>query len=123
MQMYNMMLFLGEYKLQAELRERRAVEEEHGDVNLLLEPLEAEVAMNDEHGEGALVDPVVYLQTWIPLISEDDKGKWTTVVAVHSTKCMTDCLYFTWWVLPESIQLFYSISTISDCIGKVSKIN
>ena len=88
------MLFLGDYKLQAELRERRAVEEEHGDVDLLLEPLEAEVDMNGEHGEGALVDPVVYLQTWIPLISEDDKGKWTTIVAVHSTKCMTDCLYF-----------------------------
>ena len=29
------MLFLGDYKLQAELRERRAVEEEHGDINLL----------------------------------------------------------------------------------------
>ena len=69
------MLFLGDYKLQAELRERRAVEEEHGDVDLLLEPLEAGVDMNGEHVEGAPVDPVVYLTTWIPLISEDDKSK------------------------------------------------
>ena len=69
------MLFLGDYKLQADLRERRAVEEEHGDINLLLEPLEAGVEMNGEHVEGALVDPVVYLTTWIRLISEDDKSK------------------------------------------------
>ena len=62
------------------------MEEEHGDVNLLLEPLEAEVALNDEYGEEALMNPVVYLQTWIPLISENDKGKWTTVLALHSAK-------------------------------------
>ena len=59
------------------------MEEEHGDINLLLEPLEAGVEMNGEHVEGELVDPVVYLTTWIPLISEDDKSKYTTVVAVH----------------------------------------
>ena len=69
------MLFLGDYKLQADLRERRAVEEEHGDINLLLEPLEAGVEMNGEHVEGELVDPVVYLTTWTLLISEDDKSK------------------------------------------------
>ena len=69
------MLFLEDYKLQADLRERRAAEEEHGDINLLLEPLEAGVEMNGHPVEGELVDPVVYLTTWIPLISEDDKSK------------------------------------------------
>ena len=69
------MLFLGDYKLQADLRERRAAEEEHGDINLLLEPLEAGVEMNGHPVEEELVDPVVYLTTWIPLISEDDKSK------------------------------------------------
>ena len=69
------MLFLEDYKLQMDLRERRAAEEEHGDINLLLEPLEAGVEMNGHHVEEELVDPVVYLTTWIPLISEDDKSK------------------------------------------------
>ena len=69
------MLFLEDYKLQMDLRERRAAEEEHGDINLLLEPLEAGVEMNGHPVEGELVDPVVYLTTWIPLISEDDKSK------------------------------------------------
>ena len=69
------MLFLEDYKLQADLRERRAAEEEHGDINLLLEPLEAGVEMNGHPVEEELVDPVVYLTTWIPLISEDDKSK------------------------------------------------
>ena len=69
------MLFLGDYKLQADLRERRAAEDEHGDINLLLEPLEAGVEINGHPVEEELVDPVVYLTTWIPLISEDDKSK------------------------------------------------
>ena len=69
------MLFLEDYKLQMDLRERRAAEEEHGDINLLLEPLEAGVEMNGHPVEEELVDPVVYLTTWIPLISEDDKSK------------------------------------------------
>ena len=69
------MLFLEDYKYFADLRERRAAEEEHGDINLLLEPLEAGVEKNGHPVEEELVDPVVYLTTWIPLISEDDKSK------------------------------------------------
>ena len=69
------MLFLGDYKLQADLRERRAAEEEHGDINLLLEPLEVGVEMDGHPVEEEPADPVVYLTTWIPLISEDDKSK------------------------------------------------
>ena len=69
------MLFLEDYKYFADLRERRAAEEEHGDINLLLEPLEAGVEMDGYPVEEELADPVVYLTTWIPLISEDDKSK------------------------------------------------